>query len=301
MKNRIKLALISVSVVASILILIALSYGKNFAVLNPAGHIADRQIKILIFASLLSLVVLIPVFTLTIYIVWKYRATKKSEHKPDWDSNKWLEFIWWGIPITLIAILGTVTWRTSHELDPSKPIDSQSQSITIQVVALEWKWLFIYPNDNIATVNYLKIPKDTPINFEITSDSAMNSFWIPNLGGQIYAMTGMSSKLHLVASKQGSYPGVSANISGEGFADMKFQTDVTSNNDYQQWIQQTKKSPEGLSQMEYIKLAKPSKNTSPIFYSSVENDLYQNIISKYMSSNLGRDYLLSYASKGLRA
>lgn len=254
---------------------------RNFDVLQPKGQIAEKQLDILIFASLLSLVVLVPVFALTIFIVWRYRADNhKARYTPDWDGNKFLEFIWWGIPITLIAILSVVSWRSTHELDPSKPIESSQKPITIQVVAMDWKWLFIYPEQQIATVNYIQFPKNTPVNFEITSEGPMNSFWIPSLGSQIYAMSGMSTKLHLEANQEGEYNGVSANISGEGFSGMRFVAKASSQSDFDKWISTVKSAPLALNDTEYTKLSQPSKNVPPSFYSSVNSDMYQSILLK---------------------
>lgn len=266
----------------AIAVLVLLTYGKNFAVFNPAGSIAKQQLNIFLFAASLSLIVIIPVFTLTAYIVHKYRADKNAEHKPDWDNNHVLEFIWWGIPIILIIILSIVTWKTSHSLEPSRALVSDKKPVNVQVIAAEWKWVFIYPEENIATVNYLKVPVNTPINFEITSDAAMNSFWIPQLGSQIYAMTGMATKLHLIGEKNGTYTGVSSNISGEGFAGMKFQTYVVSDADYKSWLNETRSKDKLLDQKEYNHLSAPSKNVPPMFYSSVQPGLFTAIIDKYM-------------------
>lgn len=255
---------------------------RNIDVLQPKGQIADKQLDLIIFACLLSLIVVIPVFALTFFIAWRYRATNhKARYTPNWDGNKFIEAIWWGVPLALILVLSVVTWRTSHELDPSKPLAAEKKPITIQVVAMEWKWLFIYPEQKIATVNYVEFPKQTPVNFEITSDAPMNSFWIPQLGGQIYAMTGMSTKLHLLANEEGEYKGVSANLSGEGFAGMRFVAKSSSDQDFKNWVSSIKSSPTALSTAEYAKLSVPSKDVPASFYSNVENDLYQTILLKF--------------------
>ena len=179
----------------------------------------------MIFAALLSLVVVIPVFAMTIYIVWRYReSNQKAKYSPDWDHNSKVETIWWLIPTLLIVVLSVVTWNSSHSLDPFKPIKSSVKPLRVQVIALQWKWLFIYPEQGVASTNILELPVDRPINFEVTADAPMNSFWIPQLGGQIYAMAGMSTQLHLMASEAGTYAGASANLSGKGFAKMKFDT-----------------------------------------------------------------------------
>lgn len=256
----------------------------NFAVLNPEGTIANQQRDLLFFASLLSLIVVIPVYFLVFFIAWKYRAdNKKAKYLPKWDHNHKLEFIWWGIPIILILILAVITWKSSHDLDPYKPLASDKRPVTIQVVALEWKWLFIYPEQNIASVNYVEFPEKTPVNFQITGDAPMNSFWIPKLGGMVYAMAGMQTKLHLMAHKEGVYEGSSSNLSGEGFAGMRFKARSSSEANFNTWVDNIQNSPSKLTAAEYEKLAKQSKNNPEAFYASYEPGLYDTIINKYMA------------------
>jgi len=255
----------------------------SFAVLQPKGEIGQRELDILLFASALSLLVVIPVFVLTFYIVWKYRADKKATYLPDWDHSRSLEAVWWAIPIILIGILSVITWRTSYSLDPLKPIASDKKPLTIQVVALQWKWLFIYPEQNVASVNFAQIPVNTPVRFEITSDAPMNAFWIPQLGGQIYAMSGMSSHLNLIANQLGDFSGVSANISGSGFAGMHFVTRASTASDFGAWVRDAKTSPQRLSLATYNDLAQPSQDNPVSVYSSVDAGLYDTIVAKYMS------------------
>lgn len=259
-----------------------LIYGKDIPVLDPQGTIAGKQRDLIVIATLLMLIVVIPVYILTFAIAWRYRAgNKKAKYSPDLAGNRWAETVWWGIPMVIIAILAGITWTSSHELDPFKPIESDKKAITVQVVALQWKWLFIYPEQDIASLNFVQFPVDTPVNFEITSDAPMNSFWIPSLGGQIYAMSGMTTKLHLMATSTGNFPGSSANISGKGFSDMKFIAKASSDEDFKNWVQLVKQSRNTLTKYEYTKLAKPGKNSSPIYYSSVEKNLYDSVITKY--------------------
>ncbi|MEK7153603.1 MAG: ubiquinol oxidase subunit II, partial [Patescibacteria group bacterium] len=266
---------------------------NNIAVLNPQGSIAQKQFDLIVFTSLLSLIVVIPVFVLTFYIVWKYREggkqKKKAVYSPDWDGNRLLETVWWLIPLILISILGVIIWNSSHRLDPFRPIAADKEPLTVQVIALEWKWLFIYPEQDIATVNYLQFPQNTPINFRITGDAPMNSFWIPQLGGQVYAMAGMQTELHLMADKPGTYKGSSANISGQGFAGMTFTARSTSAADFDQWVRSVKMSPQVLRMAEYDKLAKPSKDNPIAYYSSRDKDLYDTVIMKYMTPGMLRD------------
>jgi cytochrome o ubiquinol oxidase subunit 2 len=291
-----KIILVALYVVALGCIIAFILQGQNVAVLMPQGTIAQQQRGLMILAALLMLIVIIPVFVLTFAIAWKYRASNtKAQHSPDWDHNRLLESIWWGLPCAIIAVLAFVAWTTSHSLDPYKPLQSDKDPVKIQVVALEWKWLFIYPDQKIATVNYVQFPKNTPINFEITSDAPMNSFWIPNLGGQIYAMSGMSSQLHLMADKVGSYQGSSANISGEGFSGMHFTVDSVTDTDFMNWVQGIKKQSGPLDKSSYDLLAKPSKNLAPAYYNLAQPDLYDTIINKYMG-NHGTDHDASHDS-----
>ena len=266
-------------------LLIWLTAGSTVAILQPKGVIAQQQRDLLIFATLLSMVVIVPVYVLTIMIAIRYRkGNKKATYAPDWDHNRKLEAVWWGVPIVIILILSVVTWRSSHALDPFKPLGSNRTPVTIQVVALEWKWLFIYPEQNIATVNYIQFPEDTPVNFIITADAPMNSFWIPELGGQIYAMNGMKTKLHLQANAPGMFKGSSANLSGEGFAAMKFTAEATSHADFDKWVQNSKKAPDMLDGQQYAELSKPTKDVRARFYGNVDNGLYDSIVMKYMAA-----------------
>lgn len=283
MSPKRKLIYAIVSLMAFVLLLAALLHGHNIDVLNPKGEIADKQRGLMVFASLLALVVVIPVFALTGYIAWTYReGNKNAKYTPEWDSNAILETIWWGIPIALISVLSIVTWNSSHSLDPHKPIVSDTKPMTIQVVALDWKWLFIYPEQNIASVNYVQFPVDTPVKFEITSDAPMNSFWIPSLGGQIYAMSGMSTHLNLISSQKGSYNGSSANISGKGFSGMKFTATASSQDDFDRWVNTARQSPYSLDQSGYNQLAVQSVNDPVSYYSTTEPGLYEGLVNKFM-------------------
>ena len=275
--------------VVAIGLLAFLMKGSTIAVLQPRGEVAERQLELLIFTTALSLVVVIPVFILTIYIVAKYRADnpKKASYKPDWDHSKKFEAIWWGIPILLIGILSVVTWRTSHSLDPYKPLASNRKPLTVQVVALQWKWLFIYPEQNIASLNVAPIPVDTPILFKITADAPMNAFWVPQLGSQIYAMSGMSSQLNLQANQIGDFRGVSSNLSGSGFADMSFTVKATAESDFRAWVRDTQKVNNRLSYATYQALAQPSVESKPNSYSSVDYGLYDTIVMNYMAHGGG--------------
>ncbi len=257
-------------------------YSHGVAVLNPKGMIGEKQRNLMMLSTYIMLFVVVPVFILTFFIVWKYRASNKdAKFTPDWDHSHIAEAVWWGIPLVIIVILGVITWKSCHELDPFKPIASDKKPLKIQVVALQWKWLFIYPEQQIATVNFIQFPENTPLEFEITSDAPMNSFWIPELGGQVYAMSGMRSKLHLIANGVGTYRGYSANISGKGFSGMTFMAQSSTPEDFDQWVTSAKQAP-GLSFEVYDQLAKPSEYNAPANYSLSEPGLFNWIVMKYM-------------------
>lgn len=256
---------------------------SNVAVLQPAGEVGQKEKNLIIFATLLCLIVVLPVFLMTFYIAWKYRAgNSTAKYQPGWDHSLKIESVWWGIPLLIITVLAVVAWNSSHDLDPYKSLSSTNQPLPIQVVALNWKWLFIYPQQNISTVNYLEIPVNRPVNFQITADAPMNSFWIPQLGGQVYAMSGMSTQLHLMADKTGTYVGRSANISGRGFAGMQFDTKAVAADDFSTWVSQVKNSPNSLDLDNYSKLALDSENNPVAYYSSTADNLYDAVIMKYM-------------------
>lgn len=253
----------------------------NIQVLNPKGIVAHDQRNLLIFTVLLGLLVVLPVFAMTFTIAWKYRESNtKARYRPDWDHNVFAEALWWGIPTAIILVLSIVTWTTSHSLDPRKPL-SDAAPMHIQVVALDWKWLFIYPDQGIASVNYVQLPVNRPVQFEITSNGPMNSFWIPQLGSQIYAMAGMSTHLNLEATSPGDYRGSSANISGKGFAGMVFTAHAGSEADFNAWVSQTRRSSSDLSSATYKDLAKPSENNPVAYYASASPELFNRILLSF--------------------
>ena len=258
-------------------------HGTTIAVLDPKGPVALQERNLIMLAGILSLIVVIPVFALTFGFAWRYReGNTKAKYSPELDHSRVAETIWWLIPSALILTLSIVAWNSSHQLDPFKPLASSTPPITIQVVALDWKWLFIYPQQHIATVNFFQFPKQTPVNFEVTSDAPMNSFWIPQLGGQIYAMPGMSTQLHLMASENGSFNGSSANISGSGFAGMTFTATSSSQVDFNRWVDSVRRSPSSLTAAAYSKLAQPSTSNAVAYYAADDAGLYDSVINKYM-------------------
>ncbi len=260
-----------------------LHFREKIAVLFPQGIIGLKERNLLFIIQALMLLVIIPVYILTFIFSWKYRADNpKAKYDPDLVDNRLAEYIWWGIPIVMTLIVSVLTWVKTHELDPFKPIPSHNKEMTIQVVALQWKWLFIYPEEKIATVNFVQFPKETPIRFVITADAPMNSFWIPHLGGQIYAMPKMKTELHLIADAVGDFRGSSANLSGEGFAGMTFITRASTDEDYHRWVESAKQSSKALDLKEYDKLAAPSQNNPVEIFQLKDETLFEEIINKYM-------------------
>ena len=260
-----------------------LLFSHKIDVLFPKGWIGLKERNLMLFIQVLMLIFIIPVYIFTFLFSWWYRAdNKKSVYDPHLVDNRLAEVIWWGIPFIMVVFVAVVTVIKTHELDPFKPIESEKKAITIEVVSLQWKWLFIYPDEKIATVNYLRIPKDTPIHFQITSDAPMNSFWIPSLGGQVYSMPGMKTQLYLIADEEGKFRGSSANISGKGFAGMTFVTEATSEESYQEWVKNTQKSEKNLNWNSYEKLAEPSENNAVELYTLKDETLFKEIILKYV-------------------
>jgi cytochrome o ubiquinol oxidase subunit 2 len=282
MSGKQKLWLACLLALAASILAIWWLHDKNIPLLQPAGPIGVKEKKLIIIAVLLSLIVVIPVYVMLIGFSLKYReGNKQARYEPELDGSRIFESIWWGVPLAIITVLAIITWKGSSSLDPFKPLNSTKPTMTIQVVSLQWKWLFIYPKQGIASVNYVQFPINTPVKFEITSDAPMNSFWIPQLGGQIYAMSGMSTNLNLEASKLGSYQGASANISGEGFSDMHFTANASSETDFKDWVKMVQKSNNRLDHTAYSILAAPSKNLPIGYFGSAENGIYQNVINKY--------------------
>lgn len=268
---------------AVLLAIAAVASNGTFAVLEAKGSIAAEQKQLLIVATSLMLLIVVPVYILTFHIVWKYRATtrKKVAYTPDWASNYKLEALWWGFPAIIIAALSVMIWQSSHSLDPYRPLASNVPPLRVQVVALQWKWLFILPDQGIASVNYLQVPEDTPLNFEITADAPMNSFWVPQLGGQVYAMSGMTTKLHLIANQPGTFRGSSANLSGEGFSSMTFNVKAASAVEFDKWVNSVRAGQQSLDASSYAQLAVPAVMETPVSYGSTTPGLHSTIVTKY--------------------
>ena len=263
--------------------------GCNMTLLNPTGQVGLEQRNLIITATLLMLLVVVPVIVMTFLFAWKYRATNTDAvYTPKWSHSTKIEIAVWAVPVLIIIALGYVTYVSTHALDPYKPLESDVKPITIEVVALDWKWVFIYPEQGIATVNKIVFPTNTPVNFKVTSDSVMNSFFIPGLGGQIYAMAGMQTKLHLIANRDAEMEGISANYSGAGFTGMKFKAIATTQADFDAWVSEVKASPKQLDQAEYEALSKPSQNNPVELFSSYTPNLFQKIVDKYEGMTPGK-------------
>lgn len=257
--------------------------GCNMALLDPKGAIGMEQKSLIMTATWLMLIVVVPVIIMTFLFAWKYRASNKNAtYSPNWSHSNKIEFVVWTIPCIIILILGTLTWKSTQALDPRNPLPSENKPLVIEAISLDWKWLFIYPEQGIATVNEIAFPANVPLQFKVTSGSVMNSFFIPQLGSQIYAMAGMQNQVHLIANEEGVYKGMSANYSGKGFSGMKFTATATSADKFDEWVMKVKQSAKGLQMADYEQLAKPTENNTVEYFSSVKSGLYQDIINKYM-------------------
>jgi cytochrome o ubiquinol oxidase subunit II len=253
-------------------------------VLDPQGPIASAQLLLLINSTAIMLVVVVPVILATLGFAWWYRSSNaRASHAWDEAYEGRIEFVTWSIPALVVILLGGVIWIGSHQLDPRAPIPAKGDPLRVDVVALDWKWLFIYPDQGIAAVNQLVVPVGTPVNFRLTSATVMNSFFVPQLGSQIYTMGGMTTHLNLLAAEAGEYPGFSANFSGDGFAWMRFVAKAVPAGDFESWVTQARGTGSALDDTAYAALAKPSKAVPPMTYRSVEPKLFDHIIEQTVS------------------
>lgn len=259
--------------------------GCDSALLDPKGQVGLEQRSLILTAFGLMLIVVIPAILMALGFAWKYRASnKEAKYTPNWSHSNKVEAVVWTIPILIIIFLAVLTWKTTHSLEPSRPLVHDEKPITIEVVAMDWKWFFIYPEQGIATVNEIAFPANVPVEFKITSNSVMNSFFIPRLGSQIYAMAGMQTKLNLIADEAGTYNGISANFSGKGFSGMKFAAIATPDKaSFEEWVAKAKQSPNVMNDMAaYEQLAAPSENNKVEYFSSVKPGLFIDVINKFM-------------------
>jgi len=267
-----------------------LSGCKGVALLDPAGQVGMHERTLILIATLLMLIVVAPTIFLVLFFIWKYRASNtKSRYDPEWAYSRRIEATMWAVPFLIVAVLGTIAWFTTHQLDPFRPLESQSKPVTIQVVSLDWKWLFIYPDQDVASVNQVAFPSGVPVRFVITSASVMSSFFIPRLGSQIYSMAGMQTEVNLIADRPGSYDGFSSQFNGPGFAKMDFKAlAVPDEEQFEAWLAAARASPKTLDSMAYKDLAAPSN--SPVeYYSKVEPGLFHSIIASFMKGATGVD------------
>jgi cytochrome o ubiquinol oxidase subunit 2 len=265
-------------------------------VMAPSGDIAVQQRDLIVISTVLMLLIIVPVIFTTLYFAWKYRESNKgAKYSPEWHHSTRLEVMIWSAPLVIIIALGAVTWISTHKLDPFRPLDrldaktplaSDVKPLEVDVVAMDWKWLFIYPEQGIATVNELAAPVNVPINFKITATSVMNSFYVPALAGQIYAMPGMQTKLSAVINKAGEYQGMSSNYSGPGFAGMRFKFHGLDQAGFDQWVQKAKTDGTALNTDTYLKLQKPSEREPVHIYASFQDGLFGKILN--MCANPGK-------------
>ena len=261
----------------------------NAVVLAPSGDVAAQQRDLLLISTGLMLIIIIPVIALVVFFAWKYRQSNTgAEYEPDWDHSTYLEVAIWGAPLLIIICLGAVTWAGTHLLDPYRPLDRIAPGraapktlapLQVNVVALDWKWLFIYPEYGVASVNELAAPVDRPIQFTITSSSVMNSFYIPALAGQIYAMPGMQTTLYGVINKPGEYKGFSANYSGAGFSGMRFSFHGLPQAGFDQWVAQARASGQTLDRETYLRLEQPSENVPAMRFAAIDGGLFRAVVN----------------------
>lgn len=247
-------------------------------VLAPQGPVGLAERVILLDATAIMLAVVIPVIVLALVFAWWFRAgNKQARYLPDWEYSGKIEMIVWAIPALIIMFLGGIAWIGSHDLDPPNAVHSTESPVDVQVVSLDWKWLFIYPNEGVASVNRLVVPVGKPIRFQLTSATVMNSFFIPQLGSQIYTMPNMTTRLVLQADRAGTYKGISAQFSGEGFSDMRFDTVAEPLDQFRSWIAQTKAGGKTLDSTTYAELAHPSSAVEAMTYGKVTPGLFETI------------------------
>jgi cytochrome o ubiquinol oxidase subunit II len=259
-------------------------------VLDPRGPIASAERLLLINSTAIMLVIVVPVILATLAFAWWYRSSNaRAGRSPDESYEGRTEFVVWSIPALTVILLSGVIWIGAHQLDPRAPIRANADPLRVDVVALDWKWLFIYPDQGIAAVNQLVIPAGTPVNFRLTSATVMNSFFIPQLGSQIYAMGGMTTHLSLLADQPGEYPGISAMFSGDGFSDMRFIAKVVPAGDFEGWIKGVRGGGPTLDDAGYAELAKPSKAVPPATYRSVDPKLFERIMERTVSGSKKTD------------
>ena len=263
--------------------------GCNMVLLDAPGDIARQQGNLIIVSTLLMLIIIVPVISLTLFFAWRYRASNKAAtYKPDWDHSLQLELVIWAAPLLIIIALGAITWISTHTLDPYRPLDriaedrpvpAGTEPLVVEVVALDWKWLFLYPEQGIATVNELAAPVDRPIRFKLTSSTVMNAFYVPALAGMIYTRPGMQTELNAVMGTPGDYEGFSSNYSGAGFSGMRFRFHALDQAGFDEWVA-TARAGDKLDRETYLALEKPSEREPARHFGQVEGGLYEAILNR---------------------
>jgi cytochrome o ubiquinol oxidase subunit 2 len=262
--------------------------GCDWAVLNPKGPIGDANRQILIDSVAIMLAIVIPTVIATLAAAWWYRSSNtRAQYLPDFEYSGALELIVWAIPLLTIMLLGGVAWVGSHDQDPAKPLESKEEPLNVQVVSLDWKWLFIYPDQHVASVNRLVIPAGTPIRFALTSGSVMTAFFVPQLGSMIYTMNRMRTQLNLLADDPGDFRGLATQISGDGFADMHFEVEAKSSADFYAWLGQTRATGDELTPERYIELSKQSVVPAPFTFRTVSEGLFEKILDQTLPPGPG--------------
>lgn len=261
--------------------------GTDVALFNPQGPIASGELSLGLLVTAVMLLIAVPTIFFFYFFAWKYRESNDEvAYEPGISNGKSLEFFIWAFPTIILIMLALILWPATFKLTPKKAIVSEAKPLTIQVIAMRWKWVFIYPEQNIATVNFIQIPTDRPVTFQLTADeSSMAAFWIPHLGGMLYAMTGHVNQLNLMAETEGDYPGSSAEINGRGFAGMKFIARASSNEAYESWVQDVRLNSGVLDTARYRSLLQPSENNKVVFYNLDDPNLYDTVVMKYMKSH----------------
>jgi len=262
--------------------------GCDWAVLNPKGPIGDGNATLLIDSVAIMLVIVVPTIIATLGIAWWFRSSnQRAFYLPNWDESGQLELIVWAIPLLTIMLLGGVTWIGAHDLDPAKPLESKEEPLNVQVVSLDWKWLFIYPDQHVASVNRLVIPAGTPIRFSLTSGSVMTAFFVPQLGSMIYTMNRMRTQLYLKADEPGTFRGLATQIAGDGFADMHFEVEAKAAPDFYAWLSQVRGGGPTLTPESYIELSKQSVVPEPYTFQTVSDGLFEKILDQTLPPGPG--------------
>ena len=268
------------AVLAAVLMVAAALGGCNEGVLDPRGPISVAERQIMLNATGIMLAIVIPVMFATLGVAFWFRASnERARYRPNFRYSGRIEMLVWSVPLMTVLLVGTVAWIGAYDLDPPRPITSSAKAVKVQVVSLDWKWLFIYPEQGVASVNQLTIPVGTPVSFELTSSGVMNSFFVPQLGGQIYTMAGMATRLNLQADYSGTYRGISANFSGDGFSDMHFDVDAVPPETFVRWVASTRNIGPVLDAQAYTDLVKPSTAVAPFTYRSISAGLFAGILS----------------------